>query len=562
MKNFTKTIGLVIILIGLVSHSASAQVLLYEDFQDYFSQGWTMSDEDTLDVQQNITDDFGLEKGVPWITNPDPDEPDNIVAFSTSYYDPAGTADDWFIMPQTLVSANTNLIFSAKAYLADYPDGYEVRISTTDDIPSFFNNPPLLTVAEEDTAWTQHVVDLSAYAGSNVYIAFRNNSFDKYVLAIDDVYLVNGTLADARISIEYGIGYSEIPKTQLAPITYGILNVTNLGQAALTSVSAKLVLIRDGTGIVHQETSTVIPSLGQGLSSTLNFTGSYTPTDTGFYYYVITLDNSADMVAENDTLFDAFFVTDSTYSRDLGNIDFEVGFGPDQTTNVAPGGYFGVTYPIVNRAKVPAVQAEFSNSVVGDTTRLLIFEMNNGVPGNMVAQSDIYIFTATSEVKDFTFPTEVILNPGNYLFAVEEFSKYLGIGYNFERHTPNTNFLLYETGVGTWELLDTFVITGTFMIRPRLTDAPVGIHNITNNLDATIYPNPANERITVEATLETTSDVTITIFNTLGQAMISQTQPNVLQLHTTLNIGDWSPGIYLLKISTENATTTQRLLVE
>lgn len=120
-------------------------------------------------------------------------------AFSTSFYSPEGQADDWMWTPQIAIPANAVLKWNAVTYDPEYLDGYEVRIMTTaptggnGDIGNQVSaSTQIFSIPAENTVWTARTVSLTAYAGQNVYIGFRNNSNDKFLLLIDDV-LVEGT---------------------------------------------------------------------------------------------------------------------------------------------------------------------------------------------------------------------------------------------------------------------------------------------------------------------------------------------------------------------------------
>lgn len=105
---------------------------------------------------------------------------------STSWYTPAGTSDDWLITPQINLAADATLYWDAKAQDATYSDGYEVRLSTTGTAPADFTEV-LYTTAAEAADWESRQYDLAAYTGSDVYIAFRNNATDQFVLLVDNV---------------------------------------------------------------------------------------------------------------------------------------------------------------------------------------------------------------------------------------------------------------------------------------------------------------------------------------------------------------------------------------
>ena len=55
-------------------------------------------------------------------------------AASTSWYVPAGVADDWMVTPSITLPSSTSPIslqFDALGYEAAYPDGVEIYVSTT-----------------------------------------------------------------------------------------------------------------------------------------------------------------------------------------------------------------------------------------------------------------------------------------------------------------------------------------------------------------------------------------------------------------------------------------------
>ncbi|MBB4805609.1 hypothetical protein HNP38_000881 [Chryseobacterium defluvii] len=117
----------------------------------------------------------------------------NNVAMSTSWYSPAGTSNDWMVTPSIALPAGTNTLYwHARSYDATYKESYRVLISTTGNAVANFTTT-LLTVNNEDTAWQNKSIDLSAYAGQTIYLAFQNFSNDKFLGAIDNVYIVNGT---------------------------------------------------------------------------------------------------------------------------------------------------------------------------------------------------------------------------------------------------------------------------------------------------------------------------------------------------------------------------------
>ena len=91
------------------------------------------------------------------------------------------SADNWLVTP--LVSLGGKLSFWDRSD-PNYPDLYEVLLSTTGNAPSDFTTT-LRPMQEANGEWTEVDVDLSAYKGQG-YIAIHHVSYDKYHLHIDD----------------------------------------------------------------------------------------------------------------------------------------------------------------------------------------------------------------------------------------------------------------------------------------------------------------------------------------------------------------------------------------
>lgn len=118
-------------------------------------------------------------------------------AYSSSYGVPVRQADDWMWTPAiTLPDRATALRWRARTSDPLYRDGYEVRIMVAPNEPtggtgSIGNQVSASTVlfstTGEDPNWITRTVSLESYAGKTVYIAYRNNSTDKFILFVDDV---------------------------------------------------------------------------------------------------------------------------------------------------------------------------------------------------------------------------------------------------------------------------------------------------------------------------------------------------------------------------------------
>jgi hypothetical protein len=145
----------------------------------------------------------------------------DFFVYSQSYYDYGGpyNANNYLITPQkySIVYGST-LTFWADNANDDYPDHFEVCISTADDptantFTSIWSHNG--AKSGEKTAvrhtgnrfeyWRLHSVDLSDYVGQEVWIAFHHQDYDEYEIWIDDVTLSVGAKGNRDGIIGYNI---------------------------------------------------------------------------------------------------------------------------------------------------------------------------------------------------------------------------------------------------------------------------------------------------------------------------------------------------------------------
>ena len=127
---------------------------------------------------------------------------------ATSWFNPVGQASNWLEMgPITVPAAGATLMWRHNMPDGSYRDGYNVLINTTSLSASDFTNAPVFSVADMaastagDTVNTpynvfaQRTVDISSYAGQDIYIGFEHNANDMFILYLTDVVMVEGPAA-------------------------------------------------------------------------------------------------------------------------------------------------------------------------------------------------------------------------------------------------------------------------------------------------------------------------------------------------------------------------------
>ena len=100
------------------------------------------------------------------------------------------TPDNWLITPVLDVGMGAHLTYYVAAQDPDWSQEHiEVWVSTTGDNPANFNDEvDNFTCPAGSDAWLERSVDLSDYAGENIYVAFRHTDVtDMFYIKIDDI---------------------------------------------------------------------------------------------------------------------------------------------------------------------------------------------------------------------------------------------------------------------------------------------------------------------------------------------------------------------------------------
>lgn len=94
----------------------------------------------------------------------------------------------------------------------------------------------------------------------------------------------------------------------------------------------------------------------------------------------------------------------------------------------------------------------------------------------------------------------------------------------------------------------------------------VGINEVVSNSisDLVLQPNPANETASLRFNLETSSDISISVLNLLGQEVSRiATQKAAAGMHNiNLSTSELTSGIYLVNVQAENKSNTVKLVVK
>ncbi len=284
----------------LTAGIASAQTFS-ENFSSTTAPGlpatWLQNNVDGNTVAASATFSFGTNAWVSrnYSASTDPaTAAHGKLVVSTSWYTPAGIANDWLITPSFVVPANGVLAWDAIATDAGFPDGYVVAISTTGTTTASFTNT-LLTVAAENPTWNSRAISLNTYAGQTVRIAFVNNSNDMNVLLLDNISCIVPAANDLKITSIAPTGQAVWGANGSTKSITG--TVVNNGLSTITSFTARY---SDGT--VNANSVITGLNLAYGQSAPFTITTPYTIASASAKALKVWVDETGDVLHTNDTL--------------------------------------------------------------------------------------------------------------------------------------------------------------------------------------------------------------------------------------------------------------------
>ena len=251
-----KKITLLLAVCFALTEISSAQTILSEGFEDaaFPPTGWT-----------SFRGTNGLGTANDWIQVTAPNT-GSFAAANVYENVTGGIAEDWLVTGQIDLTTATNaelLFYSAQSFATDYGSNFEIKVSTA----SQTNHADFTTVASytesniggSGITYELKTVDLSAYDGMMVYIAFVHLNDDGDNWIIDDVLVRSPLDLDAQLNNVNLNRYSLVStNNQLS------FDVFNNGVNAITSLE---VSWDDGTNN-YSETFNV--NIASGTSQTIN----------------------------------------------------------------------------------------------------------------------------------------------------------------------------------------------------------------------------------------------------------------------------------------------------
>lgn len=173
-------------------------------------------------------------------------------AAATSWFNPAGQADNWMSFgPITVPAIGAKLQWRVKTNPA-YRDGYSVEVNGTGVASTDFSGTEIIysrtdlypnTTDNIDTVWTYYNVNIPpSYNGSPVYVGFHHTANDMDVLWLDEILMTEYPTASIENEFE-GFNFSNImpnPAKDIVYVNYAIGSTSEVS-FHITDINGRVV---------------------------------------------------------------------------------------------------------------------------------------------------------------------------------------------------------------------------------------------------------------------------------------------------------------------------------
>ena len=195
--------------------------------------------------------DFADADNYPWSVALD-DNGADYAASTHSMYEPSGRSDDWMVTPQIyLPDDKCYLKFMSQSFVEGKEDTLAVVVWAFDEAISALNTELVNKMKSESEIiylereypgtyqdslagdWVSHTIELSKYAGKNIYIGFWNNNENQSMIFVDSIQVARDMNFQIALTTETDV--INMPETTIS----GTILITSANQ---TFNSLKLTL--------------------------------------------------------------------------------------------------------------------------------------------------------------------------------------------------------------------------------------------------------------------------------------------------------------------------------
>lgn len=420
-------------------------------------------------------------------------------------------------------------------------------------------------------------INISAAAGgqSTVWIRFHWTGTWGYAWFIDDVKVIEQPANDLVVNSSYvshtggGEEYGRIPQSQLPSEMNVGGEFYNFGFEDQSNVTSSFELFDPNSNSVLYADASIGTVL---VDETYNMDESATPSSAltpGLYEGVFTVlsdeEPSGSGTFGNNIHLRNFEVTTDRYTLDgLGNhpsgYENVSSLGTNSFTDASDGFMLLAYYEVAQQIAFVGVEILLSSATVAGGSIIVAVHDTSDVSADDVTspyeQTDVIDVTQAhvdAGMMTVLFEEPFVADPDGYYVSVEMFSNTnandIRILDDLTVPQPGNATLIYIPN-------DAVYGNGNAAAIRLITADNVGIGSTPELTGISIYPNPTRDLVRIDITEK--GNYLVEVLNLLGETVSTTYASSSF----SMNVGQFGAGIYLLRLSTDEAVLIQKLVVE
>lgn len=403
--------------------------------------------------------------------------------------------------------------------------------------------------------------NITSVAGgqSTVYLKFVFTGDWSWYWMFDDVALGELPTVDAAIVDDGFIGECPLLPINQAEAFKMEGRVLNNGGSDINNVSINFDVFKgDLSTNVFTGTSSVAPLIAAGDTSGVLF-ANFVPTDTGVYILRQVIAVAGDGNGANDTAYSFIYVNDSIYGRDYTDFDASGYLGGFGFTGGQ--GTLGQIYHVYQGSQFTSATCYLDSPVEGDSIRFSVYTVTAGLPSLLIGGSATYVITAVDAAGGFItlpFINPINVLPGDYFVGIQQINtNNVTIGAISDQYTPGTAF--FDGGSG-WVAIEDAGFAFSFIVRVNNPSSTfVGVKGVETVSNISVYPNPTKGFVYIMNNGSVEKDVTVNVYNSVGQVMMSRTFASFM--NEKLDLRGLSDGVYTLQVHSASGVINKSIVV-
>jgi hypothetical protein len=387
-------------------------------------------------------------------------------------------------------------------------DAYSAgQIPDLNDITFVYENPKLLKRYRE-MPWVQFVNYESVEMVDSINPLIRNNE------------------AGISVDYRYNVFENNLLIDSFPYIGTGWRNYNNIQEYSIIgNYSHDPIVLIDDSKFISSQVDTVIFKMQHIIKTTPN---DYKNNDTLSHYQKF----------------------NSNYAYDDGVAEFAYGMN-------VQGAKMAYQFELNKTDSLRMIQIYFApmqSNVSNIPFYLIVWEDNNGLPGNVLLRDTVYpVYEERTNFHNYYLSTPIGLDGVFYVGIEQTTNDMLNVG--LDRNSLANNYMFYNVG-GGWHYSQ---FPGAWMIRPVLRGTPI-ISSSNNQLkqdDIQIFPNPFSDFTTI--LIDNSAKNLILLFDISGR-LISKFRVNKKSFQLSKN--NLKSGVYILQVQNKKEVFRKKLVIQ